>query len=167
MRHTYSRVVVELLCLSTELVSSPLSCDWTVNVAGGERKCRKIAAHSFRIHFPFSARVHRTRRCSRCKHATAPVNPATMNLSSVLLVCINKDKAGLFYSSPAASPKTQAVIAGQPLRCLSELHTCRKEKPWPLIALCYLYRAAGGEHSASGLPARRITFIFFFQIFIG
>lgn len=27
----------ELLCLSTELVSSPLSCDWTVNVAGGER----------------------------------------------------------------------------------------------------------------------------------
>lgn len=149
-----------MLCLSTELVSSPLSCDWTVNVAGGERKCREIAAHSFRIHFPFSARVHRTRRRSRCKHATAQVNPAKMNLSSVLLVCINIDKAGLFYSSPAASPKTQAVIAGQPLRCLSELHTCGKEKPWLLIALRYLYRAAWGEHSASGLPDRRITFFF-------
>lgn len=64
-----------LLCLNTELVSPPLSCDWTVNVAAGERNGGRSrpTASKFTFHFLHTCREQSSRaptqtHANTCRH---------------------------------------------------------------------------------------------------
>lgn len=177
-RHTHMHWEGSALrCLNTALVSPPLSCDWTVNVAG--KKWREIEAYSFDIYFPFSAHTHRTQHTNTWKHmqahTTTPGKMQKIYLFPALLICIWKERRQYFLQpllrhsqllhsdlSVVYQSFTPAVnmLGSQTLNCVISLYTVHyREKMQPVLYLCAWWNQC---HILKGI-CLRYQFVFLSQ----